>query len=99
MPVGQTAIEATECLEERFIGTVVDIDEAEVIVLAVVASAPGMVMILKPVHPDYLRLAGEALCRCHSAPSALTLGADSHQMAVITVAGTIFLCGKKPLRD
>src|SRR5215831_12876689 len=78
---------------------VIDIDEPEVIIFSVIASPSGMIIILKPVHPDELRLAGEPpRCR-HGAAGTRVLGEHSHQMADIAVARAILVRCKKPLGD
>ena len=97
MEVSKARIDATEGLDEPLIGTVVDVDQPKVIILAVLTPAIRMVIILKPVESDDLWLAGESLRRRHGAMSTLRLRWHGHQVAVIAVAGAIFVCGKKPL--
>src|SRR5688572_24273332 len=92
-------IDATERLDKPLIGSVVDIDEPKVIIFAVLTPSVRMVIILKPLETDDLWLTGESPCRRHGAVRTLSLRWHGHQVAIIKVAGAIFVCGKKPLRD
>ena len=78
MEVSKARIDATEGLGEPLIGTVVDVYQPKVIILAVLTPAIRMVIILKPVESDDLWLAGESLGRHHCAMSTLRLRWHGH---------------------
>jgi hypothetical protein len=54
MDLRETWIEVAKCLGQRLIRTVMDIDQAKVIILPIRGRTPskGMVVVLEPVEPD-----------------------------------------------
>src|SRR6185312_16661662 len=82
-------------LGQAAIADVVDVDEAEIVVLAVGPAAFRVVVILKPVRADDLGDLGEVSGRGGGAGGALGLGVDGHQMAVVAVAGAVVARGEK----
>src|SRR5579864_597493 len=88
---------AGERLGQLFVGLVVDVDEAEIVILAIGPAAFRVVVILEPMGADNLGEGGEIRGRGGGASGALGLGLDRHQMAVIAVAGAVLIGGEEPL--
>src|SRR5207244_6094824 len=99
MDRGEADIGPRERLDELLVGPVVDVDEAEVVVLAVLPAALRMVVVLEPVAPDDRRLAREALGRGGGTSRSLGLGPDRHEMAVVAVPAAVLLRREEPLGD
>ena len=99
MDHGQVAIRPGERRDESLVGAVVHVDEAEVVVLAVLPPAARVIVVLEPVAADDRRLAREALRRGGGAAGALRLGRDRHQVAVVAVAGPVLGGCEEPLGD
>src|SRR5207253_7001159 len=59
MDRGEADIRPRERLDELLVGTIIDVHEAEVVVLAVLPAASRMVVVLEPVAPDDRRLRSE----------------------------------------
>src|SRR5712691_9370581 len=95
----ETGIDATERGDEFLIGTIIDVHQAEVIILPIQASSPRVIIVLEPVAPDDLRLPRKLLRRRRRATCTLRLRLHCHQVSVIAVPSAIFMGGKKPLGD
>src|SRR5947208_2257102 len=67
----ETGIDATECCDEFFIRTIIDVHQTEVIVFPIQASSPRMIVVLEPVAPDNLWLPREPLHRRRRADGAM----------------------------
>ena len=88
-----------ERLGQLLVGVVVDIDQAEIVVLAVGAATFRVVVILEPLRADDFRQGGEVARRRGGAAGALGLGRDGHQMAVVAIAGAVLARREEPLGD
>ena len=93
------AVGGGERLHQLLIRVVVDIHQAEIVILAVGAAALRMVVILKPLGADDLWQRGKVASRLGGAAGPLGLRADRHQMAVIAVAGAVLARREKPFGD
>src|SRR5439155_16102515 len=71
MDPGEADIRPRERLDELLVGPIIDVHEAEVVVLAVLPAALRIVVVLEPVGPDDRRLAREALGRGGGAARSL----------------------------
>src|SRR5439155_885416 len=99
MDRGEADIRPRERLDELLVGPIIDVHEAEVVVLAVLPAASRVVVVLEPVAPDDRRLAREALGRGGGAAGSLGLGPDRHEMAVVAVPAAVLLRREEPLGD
>ncbi len=85
--------------DQRLVRPIVDVDEAEIVILAVRPSARRVVGILEPVGSDDLRHGSEVDRRGGGTARALGLRCDRHQGTVIVVTAAILPGGEEPLRD
>ena len=81
--------------DQPLVRPVVDIDEAEIVVLAVGPAAGRLVGVLEPVHADRIRRGRQEARRPAGAAGALGLGRDGHQVAgaVAVVADALLRVG------
>ena len=79
------------------IGLVVDIDQPEIVILSVATPAPGVVVVLEPVGPDYFRYRREIEGGGSRTDTPLVLRRDRHQVAVVAVARAVLAGRKEPL--
>ena len=78
---------------------VVDVDQPEIVILAIGPPAFRVIVILEPVGADNFRDRGKVL-GCRRGPvSPFGLGRDRHQVAVVEIAGAVVLGREKPFGD
>src|SRR5439155_11647695 len=99
MDLGQPGIYPAGRGDPLRVGPVVDGDQPEIVVLAVIAPAARMVVVLKPVRADDRRRAREAHGSGGRAARPLGLRRDGHQVAVVAVSSTVLVRREEPLRD
>ncbi len=96
---GGGLVGARQRSHEVLIGPVVDVDEAEIVILAIGASAGRVIGELEPVRADDLRHGGEVDGGRGGAARPLGLRRHRHQMAVVAVGAAVLVGGEEPLRD
>src|ERR1700731_1135071 len=84
---------------EALIRPIIDVDQSEIVILAVSPPALRMVAVLKPVETDNLGDRREISDPRRRAARSLVLGLARAQMALVTVPGAVFARGEKPFGD
>jgi hypothetical protein len=96
LPTGGIAVDRGERVGHPLVRFVVDVDQAEIVVLAVISAAFRMVVVLEPVRSDDPGKSGEIIDRGGGAVGAIRLGRDCHQVAIVAVSGAVLIGGEEP---
>jgi len=95
MDARQAGVHPPERGDQPPVRPVVDVDQPEVVVLAIAAPAAAMVVVLEPVSTDDLRLAREARGGGGRTARPLGLRRHRHQVAVVAVPGAVLVRGEE----